>query len=101
MYEPQFINKTFLSQHQNGSTKQVELSMSQFETSSQEAEALLMVIEASVHELNQPLTVVLGLSELLLSQAEPDTPQAEDLSIIVSEMRRMNEIVRGLKILAH
>ena len=66
-----------------------------------EAEALLMVIDTSVHELNQPLTVILGLSELLLAQFDSTSAEAEDLNIIVKEMRRMNEIVNGLKLLSH
>ncbi|MBN1217750.1 MAG: hypothetical protein JXM69_02385 [Anaerolineae bacterium] len=66
-----------------------------------EAEALLMVIDTSVHEMNQPMTVILGLSELLLAQFDPASAEAEDLTIIVREMRRMNEIVNGLKLLSH
>ncbi|MBN1993190.1 MAG: hypothetical protein JW953_10840 [Anaerolineae bacterium] len=68
---------------------------------SPEAEALLTLIDASVHELNQPMTVILGLSELLLAQTDPKSPAAADLSIIVQEMQRMNEVVRGLKLLSH
>jgi signal transduction histidine kinase len=66
-----------------------------------EEEALLLVIDASVHDLNQPMTVILGLSELLLSQVEPDSPFAEDLSTIVEEARRMGETIRGLSLLTH
>jgi signal transduction histidine kinase len=66
-----------------------------------ETEALLLLVETSVHELNQPATVVLGLSEHLLSQVEQETPLAKDLEIIVKQIRRVNEVVRGLNMLTH
>lgn len=65
----------------------------------EEAEALLLLLETSVYELNKPMAVVLGLSEHLLSQTEQETPMAKDLEIIVKELRRVNEVVRGLNLL--
>jgi PAS domain S-box-containing protein len=48
------------------------------------------------HELNNPLTSVLGFAELLLLGTDPDDPAREDLSVIADEARRARDIVRGL-----
>lgn len=48
------------------------------------------------HEINNPLTVVLGLSELLLQHSGPADPNREDLEEIASHARRARDIVRGL-----
>jgi len=92
MYEPQLIKRT------SQNYKQVTPPLPE---SNQEEEALLLVINASIHELNQPLTVVMGLTELLLGQAEPGSALAADLAIIVKETQRIHEIIRGLKLLGH
>lgn len=97
MYSPQLFKQQF----QNGKTPPLDQVMQQLEDTANNANALLLVVDISVHELYQPLTVALGLSELLLAQSEPHSPQAEDLKIIVKEIRRMSEIVRGLKLLTH
>jgi signal transduction histidine kinase len=66
----------------------------------QAEEALMIVLDTGAQELNQPLARVLHLTEKLLAQADPASPQAADLKTIVQETRRMHEIVRGLKLLA-
>jgi signal transduction histidine kinase len=48
------------------------------------------------HELNNPLTGVLGFAELLLRQASPDDPSRARLVTIAAEARRARDIVRGL-----
>jgi PAS domain S-box-containing protein len=48
------------------------------------------------HEINNPLTAVLGLSELLLRDAAPDDPDRQDLTDIAIQARRARDIVRGL-----
>jgi len=68
-------------------------------SSGEEAQALLLLLETSVYELNKPMAVVLGLSEHLLSQTDQETPLAKDLEIIVKELRHANEVVRGLNLL--
>jgi signal transduction histidine kinase len=47
------------------------------------------------HELNNPLTSVIGFSQLLLKKNIPDDIR-EDLNIIVSEAQRGAEVVRNL-----
>jgi hypothetical protein len=66
-----------------------------------EAEALMLVLESSAYELNKPMAAALRLSERLLAQTDPDTPLAQDLKMIVNEMRHAREVVRGLQILTH
>jgi signal transduction histidine kinase len=48
------------------------------------------------HEINNPLTSVLGFSELLLRNTDLDEATRADLTIIVEEARRARDIVRGL-----
>jgi signal transduction histidine kinase/CheY-like chemotaxis protein len=48
------------------------------------------------HELNNPLSVVLGFSELLLRDTAPDDPRQADLEIIARQARRAREIVADL-----
>ncbi len=47
------------------------------------------------HELNNPLTSVIGFSQLLLDKDVPDDVK-EDLRIIYSEAQRTADVVRGL-----
>lgn len=51
---------------------------------------------AAAHELNQPLTSVMGYAELLRRRLEPGSPQHHAAEIIVSEAERMAEIVRKI-----
>lgn len=51
---------------------------------------------AAAHELNQPLTSVMGYAELLRRRLEPGTPQHHAADIIVGEAERMAEIVRKI-----
>jgi PAS domain S-box-containing protein len=51
---------------------------------------------AAAHELNQPLTSVMGYAELLRRRLDEGTPQHHAAEIIVSEAERMAEIVRKI-----
>jgi len=54
-------------------------------------------LAASVaHEINNPLTVVSGLSQLMQQTAPPDSHEAQRLSTIVVETQRAARIVRDL-----
>ncbi len=58
-------------------------------------EASCQTIRRLVHDLNQPLTAVLGNAELL--SMDVDKPEmVESVERIVSESRRMSEIVQRL-----
>jgi len=48
------------------------------------------------HELNNPLTSILGFAELLLEEVPPQSPIRQDLEWIAAESRRASGIVRGL-----
>ncbi len=48
------------------------------------------------HELNNPLTAVLGFASLLLKQTADDDPAKKDLTTIVSEAARARDIVGRL-----
>ena len=51
---------------------------------------------AAAHELNQPLTSVMGYAQMMLRKLEPDSPQDRALETILSESERMAGIVRQL-----
>jgi signal transduction histidine kinase/DNA-binding response OmpR family regulator len=48
------------------------------------------------HELNNPLTTILGFAELMWEDASDDTPYRRDLEDIASEAQRARDIVRNL-----
>jgi PAS domain S-box-containing protein len=48
------------------------------------------------HELNNPLTSVLGFAELVALDLAPEDPNLEDLETIAAEARRARDIVRNL-----
>ena len=48
------------------------------------------------HELNNPLTTVSGFAELLLEDIPEDSPQREDMELILREARRARGVVRRL-----
>jgi len=51
---------------------------------------------AAAHELNQPLTSVMGYTQMLLRKLEADSPHQRALETILSESERMAGIVRQL-----
>lgn len=48
------------------------------------------------HELNNPLTTVVGFSELILQDLSKDSPFYADLEMVLREARRAREVVRRL-----
>jgi signal transduction histidine kinase len=65
----------------------------------EEAEKAAVVSElagAAAHELNQPLTSVLGFSELLFRRSEENDNGREELAAILREAERMANIVRKI-----
>ncbi|MES1206538.1 MAG: PAS domain S-box protein [Pseudomonadota bacterium] len=51
---------------------------------------------AAAHELNQPLTSVMGYAQMLLRKMEPESPHLRALETILTESERMAAIVRQL-----
>jgi PAS domain S-box-containing protein len=51
---------------------------------------------AAAHELNQPLTSVMGYTQMMLRKLEADSPHLRALETILSESERMAGIVRQL-----
>jgi signal transduction histidine kinase len=85
----------------NSKLEQFEQTMEQVEDKIKETAALLLTINTCVLELNQPMTVILNMGELVLSEVGPDHPLAADLTTIVGQARRMSEIVKGINRLAY
>jgi len=62
-----------------------------------EKQALIAELAGTAaHELNQPLTSVMGYAELLKRKLEPESQQHQAADIIVREAERMAEIVRKI-----
>jgi len=51
---------------------------------------------AVAHELNNPLTTVTGFTELILETLPEDSPEYEDMNLVLSEAQRSREVVRRL-----
>lgn len=67
----------------------------QLEMSERQA-AVVELAGAAAHELNQPLTSILGSAELMARKIKDDSPVAGSVKTILSESERMAEIVRKL-----
>ncbi len=48
------------------------------------------------HEINNPLTVVVGMAQLLQEKIEPGTEMAESIDVIISNAQRVAEVVNAL-----
>jgi signal transduction histidine kinase/putative methionine-R-sulfoxide reductase with GAF domain len=51
---------------------------------------------AIAHELNNPLTTVTGFTELILESMSEDSPEFEDLTLVLEEAQRSRSVVRRL-----
>jgi len=58
--------------------------------------ALAELAGTTAHELNQPLTGVIGYAEILMKQISADSPFAPALEVILSESQRMAGIVKKI-----
>lgn len=77
----------------------IEEKLSQAQRQLQLSERQAVAVElagAAAHELNQPLTSILGYTALLKRKLEEDTPHRKPIDVICREAERMAEIVRRL-----
>ncbi|MGI5861847.1 MAG: PAS domain S-box protein [Myxococcales bacterium] len=83
----------------------LEAKLSKAEEKLAEAEKQAVIVElagTAAHELNQPLTSVMGYAELLKRRLKEDDPGWRPVDIIYREAERMAEIVRKIgKITRH
>lgn len=76
---------------------EARLAAAQEQLESRERQALIAELAgAAAHELNQPLTSVMGYAELLKRKLQPDCEPAVAAQIILNEAERMAEIVRKI-----
>src|SRR5262249_18113426 len=74
-----------------------KLAQAQEQIHAQERQAIIAELAgAAAHELNQPLTSVMGYAQLLKRRPEKDTPAFGAAEIIFNEAERMAEIVRKI-----
>jgi PAS domain S-box-containing protein len=74
-----------------------KLAQAQEQILSQERQAIVAELAgAAAHELNQPLTSVMGYAELLKRRLGPDTAAYGAAEVIFNEAERMAEIVRKI-----
>ncbi len=72
-------------------------SLAQAEEKLAETEKQVLIAElagTTAHELNQPLTSIMGYAELLKRRMEEEDPNLRPVGIIMSEAERMADIVR-------
>jgi PAS domain S-box-containing protein len=63
----------------------------------QEREAMVAQLAgAAAHELNQPLTSIMGYAELIARRSDPDAPHRRALEVISAEAGRMADIVKKI-----
>ena len=62
----------------------------------QKLQGVLEMAGAICHELNQPLYVVSGYSEMLLQDLDENDPHAETIRTIKTEIDRIGEITRKI-----
>ncbi len=77
----------------------LERKLSDAETRLLESEKNAVVVAlagTAAHELNQPLTSVMGYAELLKRRLKDDDPSAKSVDVIYREAERMAEIVRKI-----
>jgi signal transduction histidine kinase len=58
--------------------------------------AVLELAGAANHEINQPLTVILGRLEILLRRPAQEDPQLSELDTIYQQAQRIADIVRKI-----
>ncbi len=74
-----------------------ELQIAQAEAARGEKLASVGLLAAGIaHELNNPLTGVLTFSHLVRKQLPDDSPEAEDLDLVIQETKRCATIIRRL-----
>jgi CheY-like chemotaxis protein len=82
---------------------QLKQKLSQAQQKSVETERLRVLIEtagAAAHEINQPLTAVLGHVELILTSEIPN-PFRQDLQFVLEAAERIQEIVKSMNDIQH
>jgi signal transduction histidine kinase len=73
------------------------LAQAQEQLLAQERQAIVAELAgAAAHELNQPLTSVMGYAELLKRRLDPAAPGYSAAEVIFNEAERMAEIVRKI-----
>jgi PAS domain S-box-containing protein len=76
---------------------EAQLAAAQEELESRERQAIIAELAgAAAHELNQPLTSVMGYAELLKRKFQHDSSALSAVDVIMSEAERMAEIVRKI-----
>jgi PAS domain S-box-containing protein len=76
----------------------------QAEKALQEMERVRVLAEtagAAAHEINQPLTVLMALTEIMLMQAAPDDPQRQNIEALRKASERISGIVRNMEGVRH
>ncbi len=74
-----------------------ELHIAQAETVRSEKLASVGLLTAGIaHELNNPLTGILTFSHLVRKQVPDESPEAEDLDLVIQETKRCAAIIRRL-----
>lgn len=63
----------------------------------QKLHGVLELAGAACHELNQPMQVVLGYSEMLAGDLSPDDPRRKTLEKIIRQIGKMDQILKNIR----
>jgi PAS domain S-box-containing protein len=59
--------------------------------------ALMELAGATAHELNQPLTTILGAAEMIMRKTKEKDPQFRQLSLIAKETKRLASMIKKIR----
>lgn len=76
--------------------RRLQAAMSEQQEETARQAAIVELAGAAAHELNQPLTAVMGYAELLNRKISESDPSAKQIAVIFREAERMSEIVRKI-----
>lgn len=87
-----FARDISLRKHLEQEQQEIEIQLRQ----QQKLEAIGTLAGGVAHEINNPLNGIMNLAQLILDDLQPDTQHASYLRQIISETRRISEIVKNL-----
>jgi signal transduction histidine kinase len=100
LYRAHLLEELKLLRQQSKQEEQVEQVLRRLEDRIREVQSVLLMIDSVFGDLNQSLTVIMGLSALLLAKVDQNDPIVTDLNTIAGQVKRIRETIKDLNYLA-